>query len=46
MTRRIPLPTDTATFERLAREALDRLPVPFQGHRADIVIRIVDFADA
>lgn len=37
--------TDTATFERLAREALDRLPAPFQDHLADIVIRIEEFAD-
>ena len=36
---------DTATFERLARDALDRLPDPFREHLGDIVIRIEEFAD-
>jgi predicted Zn-dependent protease with MMP-like domain len=45
MTSSRPLSTDTATFERLAREALDRLPEPFQDHLADVVIRIEEFAD-
>lgn len=35
-----------ATFERLAREALDRLPEPFRAHVGDVVIRIEEFADA
>ena len=39
------MPTDTAAFERLAREALDRLPEPFRDHLADVVIRIEEFAD-
>jgi predicted Zn-dependent protease with MMP-like domain len=38
--------SDVATFERLARESLDRLPEPFSEHLADIVIRIEEFADA
>jgi predicted Zn-dependent protease with MMP-like domain len=42
MLRRSP---DAATFERLAREALDRLPDPFRDHLADIVIRVEEFAD-
>ena len=45
MTSSTPLSTDVATFERLAREALDRLPEPFSQHLADIVIRIEEFAD-
>jgi predicted Zn-dependent protease with MMP-like domain len=45
MFRRMPLSTDVATFERLAREALDRLPAPFRDHLVDIVIRIEEFAD-
>lgn len=36
---------DTATFERLAREALDRLPAPFREHLGDIVVRVEEFAD-
>jgi predicted Zn-dependent protease with MMP-like domain len=36
---------DTAMFERLAREALDRLPAPFREHLDDIVIRVEEFAD-
>lgn len=36
---------DTATFERLARKALDALPAPFAQHLKDIVIRVEDFAD-
>lgn len=36
---------DTATFERLAREALNRLPDPFREHLGDIVIRVEEFAD-
>jgi predicted Zn-dependent protease with MMP-like domain len=36
---------DTAVFERLAREALDRLPAPFREHLDDMVIRVEEFAD-
>jgi predicted Zn-dependent protease with MMP-like domain len=36
---------DTAVFERLAREALARLPAPFREHLDDIVIRVEEFAD-
>lgn len=45
MFRRTPHSTDAATFDRLAREALARLPEPFRGHLADIVIRVEEFAD-
>jgi predicted Zn-dependent protease with MMP-like domain len=45
MIRRAPPSSDTATFERLAREALDRLPAPFREHLGDVVIRIEEFAD-
>lgn len=45
MFSRTPDSSDTATFERLAREALDRLPEPFHEHLADIVIRVEEFAD-
>lgn len=36
---------DPATFERLARAALDRLPEPFRLHLGDIVVRVEEFAD-
>ena len=36
---------DAATFDQFAREALARLPAPFQEHLADIVIRVQEFAD-
>ena len=42
---RTPDTPDTALFERLAREALDRLPEPFHEHLGDIVIRVEEFAD-
>jgi predicted Zn-dependent protease with MMP-like domain len=45
MSLRSPASPDTETFERLAREALDRLPAPFVEHLQDIVIRVEDFAD-
>lgn len=38
-------PPDSATFERLAREALERLPAPFRDYLDDIVIRVDEFAD-
>lgn len=42
---RSPPPHDVAAFERLAREALDRLPEPFREHLSAVVIRVEDFAD-
>ena len=45
MFRRTLHSPDAATFQHLAREALDRLPEPFREHLADIVIRIEEFAD-
>ena len=38
-------PPGTATFERLAREAFDRLPDPFREHLRGIVVRVEEFAD-
>ncbi len=38
-------PPDTATFERLARAALDDLPEQFREHVGDVVIRVEEFAD-
>jgi predicted Zn-dependent protease with MMP-like domain len=46
MSQPLPPSVDVATFERLAREALERLPAPFHEHLSDIVIRIEEFADA
>ena len=37
---------DAATIERLAREAVRRLPQAFRDHLADVVIRVEEFADA
>ncbi|WP_294056109.1 metallopeptidase family protein [Sphingomonas sp.] len=36
---------DAATIERLAREALARIPEPFQSYLADVVLVVEDFAD-
>jgi predicted Zn-dependent protease with MMP-like domain len=36
---------DAAQIERLAAQALDRLPAPFREHLADVVIRVEEFAD-
>jgi predicted Zn-dependent protease with MMP-like domain len=36
---------DVAEIERLAGEALRRLPSPFREHLQDIVIRVEEFAD-
>ncbi|MGF1549726.1 MAG: metallopeptidase family protein [Sphingomonadaceae bacterium] len=33
------------TFERLAREAVERLPEPFRVHLRDIVFKVEEFAD-
>ena len=46
MTRQPFHPPDEATIERLARAALMRLPAEFHPYLADIVIRIVEFADS
>jgi predicted Zn-dependent protease with MMP-like domain len=35
----------TATIEALARDALARIPEPFQTHLADVVLIVEDFAD-
>ncbi|MEO5587650.1 MAG: metallopeptidase family protein [Novosphingobium sp.] len=37
---------DTATFERLARNAMAALPSPFREHLDGIVVRIEEFGDA
>jgi predicted Zn-dependent protease with MMP-like domain len=36
---------DTATFERLARQAMAVLPSPFHEHLGGILVRIEEFAD-
>jgi predicted Zn-dependent protease with MMP-like domain len=36
---------DTALIERLAAQALGRLPAPFREHLTDVVIRVEEFAD-
>lgn len=36
---------DAAAIEALARAALARIPAPFAGHLADIVLLVEDFAD-
>ncbi|MGK6318875.1 metallopeptidase family protein [Sphingomonas sp. DT-204] len=36
---------DTAEIERLARASLARIPAPFAGHLADVVLIVEDFAD-
>jgi predicted Zn-dependent protease with MMP-like domain len=36
---------DTATFERLARQAMAALPSPFHEHLGGIIVRIEEFAD-
>jgi predicted Zn-dependent protease with MMP-like domain len=37
---------DAVLIERLAVQALERLPAPFREHLADVVIRVEDFADS
>jgi predicted Zn-dependent protease with MMP-like domain len=36
---------DTATFERLAHQAMAALPSPFREHLGGIIVRIEEFAD-
>ena len=36
---------DAATFDRLARAAILRLPAPFREHLDGVVVRIEEFAD-
>lgn len=36
---------DAALIERLAREALARIPEPFQSYLADVVLIVEEFAD-
>ena len=36
---------DAATFERLAADAMERLPEAFRMHLAGVVVRVEDFAD-
>jgi predicted Zn-dependent protease with MMP-like domain len=37
---------DSATFERLARQAMAALPAQFREHLEGVLIRVEDFADA
>lgn len=46
MTRTFGAAPTADEIEALARAALGRLPEPFAGHLADVVLRIEDFADA
>ncbi|PZU11445.1 MAG: neutral zinc metallopeptidase [Sphingomonas sp.] len=36
---------DAAAIERIAREAIDRLPAAFRAHLGNVVLRIEEFAD-
>lgn len=45
MTRRQILAPDAAAIEKLADEAIARLPSAFRVHLADVVLRIEEFAD-
>lgn len=36
---------DAATIERMAEEAIARLPDPFRAHLEGVVLRVEDFAD-
>jgi len=40
----MPQQLDAVLIERLAVQALERLPAPFREHLADVVIRVEDFA--
>lgn len=42
---RMPGPPDAAALERLAGEAMERLPEPFRDYLGDVVVRIEEFAD-
>ena len=46
MARHPQTPPDLADFDRLAREALARLPEHLKRHVADVPIRIEEFPDA
>ncbi|MDR2857450.1 MAG: metallopeptidase family protein [Novosphingobium sp.] len=41
----VPGPPDAAALERLADEAMARLPEPFRDYLGDVVVRIEEFAD-
>ena len=45
MSERQTLAPDAAALERLAEEAISRLPEQFRRHLADVVLRIEEFAD-
>ncbi|HEX9955482.1 MAG TPA: metallopeptidase family protein, partial [Allosphingosinicella sp.] len=45
MSSRQTFAPDAATLERLAAEAMERLPDAFRTHLSGVVVRIEDFAD-
>lgn len=45
MVRRFDQPPSAAEIEAIARDAMTRLPEPFSGHLADVVLQVDDYAD-
>lgn len=45
MANAIGFAPDGETIERLAKQAIQTLPLPFAEHLADVVVRVEDFAD-
>jgi len=45
MARRFDHPPSSAEIEAIARDAMARLPEPFAGHLADVVLQVDEYAD-
>jgi len=45
MARRFDHPPSAAEIEAIARDAMSRLPEPFGGHLADVVLQVDEYAD-
>jgi predicted Zn-dependent protease with MMP-like domain len=45
MTRRQTLAPDAAAIERMAEEAIERLPEPFRARLGNVVLQVDEFAD-
>ncbi len=45
MARRFDHPPSAEEIEAIAREAMGRLPEPFAGHLADVVLQVDEYAD-
>ena len=45
MAHRFDRPPSAEEIEAIAREAMGRLPEPFAGHLADVVLQVDEFAD-